>query len=297
MMPPHDTYIDGFGGSGAIVRRKRPADRSIVYEANPKVFRAFCDGLETNPYFAPVDHSDGPETDRHFINRATGAAALVVKNESSIAALVNYAASSQFWAWNDPAKTLFYFDPPYPDAVRSTKRSIYGEYELRSDQAHEDLLKLYRCVPGLLMISGYDCELYNDMLSGWRKEIIPTTNRAGTRVFENVWLNFPKPYQLHDYRFLGNDFHDRDRIKKKARRWVSNLRAMPDNERYAIVEQIELLKAEIQTGEAIEAAKATKKIGKRAAKHEKDGTEPAFDLLETTPGQAADPEQTGLFDA
>ncbi len=38
---------------------------------------------------------------------------------------------------------------------------------------------------------------------------------------------------LHDYRYLGEDFRERERIKRKKQRWVNRLQTMPVLERQA----------------------------------------------------------------
>ena len=52
---------------------------------------------------------------------------------------------------------------------------------------------------------------------------------------ECLWCNFPEPTELHDYRFLGRDFRERERITRKRRRWLVRLSAMPKLERAALV--------------------------------------------------------------
>ena len=47
-------------------------------------------------------------------------------------------------------------------------------------------------------------------------------------------MNYPEPNVLHDYRFLGKDYRQRERIKRKATRWVSRLNSLPRLERLAI---------------------------------------------------------------
>jgi hypothetical protein len=51
-------------------------------------------------------------------------------------------------------------------------------------------------------------------------------------------MNYPKPNSLHDYSFLGNDFRERERIRKKIFRHVEGLKRLPDHERGAIIEAI-----------------------------------------------------------
>lgn len=48
-------------------------------------------------------------------------------------------------------------------------------------------------------------------------------------------MNYPEPAELHDYRYLGADYREREQIKRKKLRWVRRLRAMPQLERYAVL--------------------------------------------------------------
>jgi hypothetical protein len=43
---------------------------------------------------------------------------------------------------------------------------------------------------------------------------------------------------LHDYRYLGEDFRERERIKRKKQRWVNRLHTMPTLERRALLNAI-----------------------------------------------------------
>lgn len=55
---------------------------------------------------------------------------------------------------------------------------------------------------------------------------------------ECVWFNYPPPTALHDYRFLGEDFHDRCRLGRKIARWSRRLAALPPLERAAILDAL-----------------------------------------------------------
>lgn len=91
---------------------------------------------------------------------------------------------------------FIYLDPTYiPDA--RTAKNVY-EYEMTIQQ-HEDLLKAMLNNNSKIMISGYDSELYNDMLSNWRKiEIGNYVKRAAlVKQTENksigteyIWINY-----------------------------------------------------------------------------------------------------------
>ena len=62
--------------------------------------------------------------------------------------------------------------------------------------------------------------------------------RAGRTATEWLWFNFPAPVALHDYRYLGEDFRERERIKRKKQRWVNRLHTMPTLERRALLNAI-----------------------------------------------------------
>jgi DNA adenine methylase len=62
--------------------------------------------------------------------------------------------------------------------------------------------------------------------------------RRGPRE-ECLWMNYPEPLQLHDYRYLGKDYRERERINRKRKTWRRRLAAMPALERYAILAELE----------------------------------------------------------
>jgi hypothetical protein len=83
------------------------------------------------------------------------------------------------------------------------------------------------------MISGYGNATYDKMLAGWRKHVFPGTSHVGRRE-EIVWLNF-EPAVVHDTRFLGDTFRDRQAIKRKRARWLSRFRTEPVSVQQAIL--------------------------------------------------------------
>ena len=62
--------------------------------------------------------------------------------------------------------------------------------------------------------------------------------RAG-QATESVWCNFDEPRDLHDARFVGKNFTDRQRIQRKAKRWADRLLSMAPGERAAVLEEIQ----------------------------------------------------------
>lgn len=91
---------------------------------------------------------------------------------------------------HDAETTLHYIDPPYIPATRVQGNRYYC-HEM-TVEGHEQLLAVARTMTGMVMISGYDSEVYNDMLVGWMKTEKSSRISAGrgTKVrTECLWLN------------------------------------------------------------------------------------------------------------
>ena len=129
-------------------------------------------------------------------------------------------------------RVLIYCDPPYLMETRSG-RKLY-EHEMTMLQ-HRRLLRCLQDLPCMVMISGYSHPLYAQMLKSWNATSYQTTTRGGKPVAEWIWYNFPRPVELHDYRFLGDNFRERERIKRKKKRWTARLDRMPLLERQALL--------------------------------------------------------------
>jgi DNA adenine methylase len=89
---------------------------------------------------------------------------------------------------HDSNKTLFYLDPPYLPETRTSK-NIY-QYEMTFSE-HELLLKQINNLKGKVVISGYDCELYNDYLVSWvkKKSFSRAAGQKGTVIrTECIWI-------------------------------------------------------------------------------------------------------------
>lgn len=212
LMPPHETYIEAFLGAGAVMRYKRPAVRSIGIDLDGSVVTAF-----------PGD--------------AVPRLKLIAGNAIELL---------RAWRWkgDEYKRTLIYADPPYLKSTRLSHRRIY-RCEMLSEDEHIRLLEVLMNLPCMVMISGYESELYAGVLSHWRRGEFSSTNRRGQRTMQQVWMNFPEPLELHDYSFLGEDFRERERIKRKRARWRNRLLRMPAQERHALLATLSELRSSI----------------------------------------------------
>lgn len=88
-------------------------------------------------------------------------------------------------AFNHP-NVLIYCDPPY---VLSTRGQRQYRHEM-TDADHEEMLKVLCESRAMVMLSGYECELYARYLKGWRKEQIEARTQTNQRRTETLWMNF-----------------------------------------------------------------------------------------------------------
>lgn len=201
-MPPHDLYIEAFLGGGAILLNKKPALINIGIDLDENVIAAWrrhqIPGLE-------IIHGDA----------------------------INF-LSSRSWSDADKTRTLVYCDPPYLRDVRRSTTQIY-DCDLSDTTSHTKLLSTLRNLPCMVMLSGYASPLYQSLLSDWCQAHFQTRNRAGHSTRETIWMNYQEPSKLHDYRYLGHGFRERQRIKRQQNRWRNRLLGMPELERNCLI--------------------------------------------------------------
>lgn len=214
-MPPHELYVEPFLGGGAVMRRKRPARSSIGIDTDAAAITAFP--RESVPGLR-LDCFDG---------------------------ILWLCEANRRWA----PGTLVYCDPPYLLEARASRKRIYRDELDRTD--HERLLRVVKALPVMVMISGYASELYHRELRDWRLVTFSSMTRGGTIATEHLWCNFPAPAALHDYRYLGADYRERERIKRKTERWAANYAEIPVLERRAVLSRLlELLAPEAPASES-----------------------------------------------
>lgn len=96
----------------------------------------------------------------------------------------------------DAPDVFMYVDPPY---LHGTRKNYLYKHEMEDDE-HVQLLQALLRHPGKVILSGYDNDLYNDMLTGWRKESISTQAENGLKRIETIWLNFrDNQMRIEDY--------------------------------------------------------------------------------------------------
>ena len=101
---------------------------------------------------------------------------------------------------HDDRETLHFVDPPYVHSTRELK-SVTGVYRHElSDREHLQLLESLLELKGMVVLSGYDSELYREKLKGWETHTTESRISAGRGTAvrnEFVWLNPATSEALH----------------------------------------------------------------------------------------------------
>ena len=196
--PPHSIYVEPFVGGGAVLRRKAPSLSSIAIDADADVAAAWRRVRWPGLTFI---HGDG--------------LAWLERDARDL-----------------PADALVYCDPPYPRSTRSRKRLYRYEW---TDDDHRRFLRAVVDLPCSVAVSTYPNAMYAAALAKWRPIEFQAMTRGGVKRTEVLYVRAIAHGIGRDHRFAGNDFRQRERIKRKASRWVAKFVGMPDAERDAIL--------------------------------------------------------------
>ncbi len=198
LIPPHVLYVEPFLGSGAILRHKRPAAESIGIDLDPDAIDALVGKV---PKGARLLMADGPD----WLNQ---------------------------YRYTLGPTAFVYCDPPYLLAQRRSG-PLY-RYEM-SYQGHVNLLVTLLNLRCMVKISGYPSPLYEHKLRGWECVQFEQITRGGSMATECLWMNHPAPLELHDYRYFGRDYREREKFTRQQRRWTARLARMNCLQRQALL--------------------------------------------------------------
>jgi DNA adenine methylase len=94
---------------------------------------------------------------------------------------------------HDRTETLFYVDPPYPHSTRSAAKRKGGlhlySHEMTDDD-HRELASVLRSLSGMVLLSGYPCELYDrELYADWQRVERPHLADGARPRTEVLWMN------------------------------------------------------------------------------------------------------------
>lgn len=229
--PEHETYLEPFFGSGAVLFSK---DRSRLETVNDidgeivnlfKIIRERPDELARQTALTPhsrqeyyesyLEAEDEMERARRLLVRLwqgrggktahrTGWRSMIERNgplpgkewlsfpdKISVVAerlkgvqIESQPAELLIERYNRP-NVLIYADPPY---LLGTRTTTSYKHEM-TDADHEILLDRLNAHTGPVILSGYENDLYNDLLTSWRKEVVKAKAEGGASRKEVLWIN------------------------------------------------------------------------------------------------------------
>lgn len=153
-------------------------------------FRANSSRSSTTPAH---DWRNYPNSLRNIVQRLQG---VVVENRPGVDVM----------AAHDSESTLHYVDPPYVHSTRNFReRSVAYRHEL-SDEDHIDLLEHLWNLKGMVVLSGYRCDIYDTLLSDWHRVDAATHADGAKPRVESLWLspNCPAPGLFGTVREVAN---------------------------------------------------------------------------------------------
>jgi DNA adenine methylase len=196
LLPPHKTYIETHLGGGAVLRHKKPSHESIAIDRDPKVIEYW---RHHHPSFASYMETDASD----------------------------FLTTNQF-----DGGEVVYCDPPYLPSTRRRGRVYRYDYD-RYD--HERLLETLLRLPCKVLISGYPSQLYDAELGKWNTHTFLAKTHNGLRL-EKLWFNYDPPKQLHDARYLGTDFRNRQDIRRRMNRFKRRISSLSSQEQHSLSE-------------------------------------------------------------
>jgi DNA adenine methylase len=136
-------------------------------------FRANYNRSGTTPAHDWVNYPTGI---RIYVERLRG---VTVENKDAIEVIEQH----------DSPSSLFFVDPPYVHATRNMQRGNASYACEMSDEDHRNLSDSLHHVRGMVMLCGYDCDLYRDLFADWHRldrEAMADGARPRT---ESLWFN------------------------------------------------------------------------------------------------------------
>lgn len=166
-----------------------PCDDEIE-KARRMIFRSFAgigsDSIFKNNGFRYSKHNKSgvvpaqgwaryPNSINTFVKRLQG---VIINNLDALEIIRKY---------DDPT-TLFYLDPPYLHTTR-TSGSVHYDHELDSAMEHRKLAELLHSIKGMIILSGYQSELYQNLFHGWKNSAKTAKAGNGSRREECLWMS------------------------------------------------------------------------------------------------------------
>lgn len=125
-----------------------------------------------------------PETIMYAAGRLLG-------GKKNLVQIENRNAFTLIAKYNSP-DVLMYLDPPYLMETRKSGKLYANEME---DQQHIQMLEIIKSSKAKIILSGYDNQLYDQMLPSWEKDSTWSKTTSTQMAKETIWMNYDMPYE------------------------------------------------------------------------------------------------------
>ena len=137
------------------------------------------------------------------------------------------------------ADDFLFCDPPYMFSTRLSGQKYYKHEFTEND--HILFLNLIKDIPAKILITHPKNELYTSMLPGWNCVEFSYQTRNGTFT-DAIYFNYASgDIELLTYDYLGKDFIDRQRIKRKNKNLIKKIKNLSFHERMMLYEKLNQL--------------------------------------------------------
>lgn len=221
-VPPHKEFYSLFLGNCGLTRHIKLPDVVLLNDIDPAICRAW----------------DNSNTKGLHIWNCTALSILKMLQGGYIFDRYERTPESGFkMETYDPADRFVYLDPPYKMDTRKSQLPLY-KFEMIDNDHMELLTQVTAMSDHKIMISHYPCELYDKMLHDWVKVDFRSMTRNGM-AWERIYMNYKlEPGVLHDYRYLGGDFREREKNNRIKKNFVKKLKRLPTDLRNSIIQDL-----------------------------------------------------------
>lgn len=139
-------------------------------------------------------------------------------------------------------RVFIYIDPPYLKTTRRSDADIYEhEFSAKDHAVLFDLIRKLDANGAYILVSHYPSDIYDKHLVtqlNFNTAETQVMTRGGVAT-EKIYFNYDiDELELACSNFVGHGRQERQRIKRKKKRWVAALQKLHPHERQAIIDEI-----------------------------------------------------------
>lgn len=201
-IPPHKRFKSLFLGNCGVTRHIKPAEHGVLNDLDSDLVASWKNAM------LPANYA--------------------VLNCNALDLLAAGIAENE-----DTDDTFIYLDPPYLLETRKCNQAVY-KYQMTTLDHQLLLAEILKYKKAMVMISAYPNAMYDEFLAGWNTYDFYSTIRNGVAL-ERLYFNYDIGDLLHDYRFIGANFRERERVNRIKNNFLLKLERLDAKLRNSIL--------------------------------------------------------------